>query len=69
MTDQAIVDWLELRERFGKEAFISQQAEAVWNCCQSQASRRLVKLQRLELITLIDAGRCCAPNAYIVESA
>jgi hypothetical protein len=22
-----------------------------------------------ELITLIDAGRCCAPNAYIVEGA
>ena len=69
-TDQVIVDWLELRERFGKKAFTSQQAQAMWECSQPQASRRLQSLRNLYLITLIQCGGGRGnPCVYIVEGS
>lgn len=69
-TDQVIVDWLELRERFGKEAFTSMQAQAAWQCSQSQTSRRLQALRNLYLITVIQVSNGPnGPAVYVVEGA
>lgn len=69
-TDQAIVDWLDLRERFGTACFTSKQAQQAWSCSQPQTSRRLQTLRNLYLITVISAGggpgRSCI---YVVEGS
>ena len=69
-TDQVIVDWLELRECFGSAPFTSQQAQAIWECSQPQASRRLQSVRNLYLITLIQCGGGRGNHCvYIVEGA
>jgi hypothetical protein len=70
MTDQAIVDWLELRERFGTDAFTSIQAQAAFKCSQSQTSRRLQTLRNLYLITVIQVSNGPnGPAVYVVEGS
>lgn len=67
-TDQVIVDWLELRERFGNDAFTSRQAQAAFKCSQPQTSRRLQALRNLYLITVISVSNGPnGPAVYIVE--
>lgn len=66
-TDKAIVDWLELRERFNTAHFTSQQAQHVFRCSQPAASRRLQALVDLHLLTIIQRSNGYHPCIYVVE--
>lgn len=68
-TDKAIVDWLELRERFGTNPFTRQQIQQHWLCSQPTACRRLQTLQELQLINTIQRSYGYHNCVYVVEGA
>jgi hypothetical protein len=52
VSDAAVLDWLELRERFGDFEFTAVDAGGLWHLSQPTVSRRLQTLRRHQLVML-----------------